>query len=313
VTLSSTLAAFDLLSGPVRGDEVAALLATVGVRTSVERVVGDRGATDFITATVPGTRGAGDGGEAPTLGVVGRLGGVGARPDTVGLVSDGDGAVTAVAALLELGRMATRGDRLPGDVIVATHVCPDAPTEPHEPVPFMGSPVPMEVMNRMEVRPEMDAVLTVDTTKGNRILNWRGVAITPTVMQGWVLPVAPDLVEVCEQVTGAPARVLPITTYDITPYGNGLWHVNSIVQPAVATDAPVVGVALTTETVVPGSATGASHPTDIAMAVSFCLEVAKRFGAGRLRFFDTEEFGRAVDRYGPMRGLQTMGRGGDVA
>jgi hypothetical protein len=64
---------------------------------------------------------------------------------------------------------------------------------------------------------------------------------------------------------------------------------------------------------VPGSATGASHPTDIAMAVSFCLEVAKRFGAGRLRFFDTEEFGRAVDRYGPMRGLQTMGRGGDVA
>jgi hypothetical protein len=31
-----------------------------------------------------------------------------------------------------------------GDVIVVTHTCPNAPTTPHEPVPFMGSPVDMK-------------------------------------------------------------------------------------------------------------------------------------------------------------------------
>lgn len=61
---------------------------------------------------------------------------------------------------------------------------------------------------------------------------------------------------------------------DITPYGNGLFHVNSILQPATATAARVVGVALTAEVVVPGSATGASQPVDIELAVRFCLEVA---------------------------------------
>jgi hypothetical protein len=167
----------------------------------------------------------------------------------------------------------------------------------------------MDVMNRMEVDETMEAVVAIDTTKGNRILNWRGIAITPTVMRGWVLPVAPDLVELTEHVTGMPARVLPLSTYDITPYGNGLHHVNSILQPAVATDAPVVGIALTTETAVPGSATGASHPGDVALAVDLALETARRFGTGTLRLHDPVEFAEALRRYGPMTRLQTFGEG----
>ncbi|WP_418608261.1 DUF1177 family protein [Georgenia sp. SUBG003] len=39
-----------------------------------------------------------------------------------------------------------------------------------------------------------------------------------------------------------------MSTQDITPYANGLYHINSILQPAVARRSPVVGVALTTET-----------------------------------------------------------------
>ena len=61
---------------------------------------------------------------------------------------------------------------------------------------------------------------------------------------------------------------------------------NSVLQPATSTDAPVVGVALTAEVAVPGSATGASHPGDIELAVRFCLEVAKAFGQGRCRFYE---------------------------
>jgi len=162
-------------------------------------------------------------------------------------------------------------------------------------------------MNRHEVHPDMEAVLSIDATKGNRILNHRGIAITPTVKEGYILPVAPSLIDIAEWVTGRPAAVLPLSTYDITPYGNGLYHVNSILQPAVATAAPVVGVALTAETAVPGSATGANHPADLAEAVRFCLEAAKGFGAGTLRFFDPDDFGLAQETYGTMTHLQTDG------
>jgi len=124
----------------------------------------------------------------------------------------------------------------------------------------MGSPVTFAQIGAEEISIEMDAVLSVDTTKGNRIVKWRGFAMTPTVKEGWILKVSNDLLTLMENVTGRTARVCPITTQDITPYGNGIDHINSIMQPCVATNAPVVGVALTTETVVPGCATGASHP-----------------------------------------------------
>ncbi len=301
--------AIQLLDGPVRGEEVADRLRASSLEPVVSHVEEEGGATDFVQVVVPGLRGRLAGGEAPTLGIVGRLGGIGARPGAVGLVSDGDGAVAALACALRMGARAQHGDLLEGDVVIATHICPEAPTEPHDPVSFMGSPVTMSTMNRLEVADTMDAVLVVDATKGNRVINWRGIAITPTVRQGWILPIAADLLDVFERVCGTPPRVLPLSMFDITPYGNGLYHVNSILQPAVATDAPVVGVAVTTETAVPGSATNASHPEDIALAVAFCLETAQRFGAGRLSFFDADQARLAVKRYGRMSVLQSDGLG----
>jgi hypothetical protein len=84
--------------------------------------------------------------------------------------------------------------------------------------------------------------------------------------------------------------------------------VNSILQPSTATPAPVVGVALTADIPVPGSATGASHATDIDQAVRFTLEVAKAFGKGQCRFYDPAEWDELQKRYGAMTHLQTMGR-----
>jgi hypothetical protein len=210
---------------------------------------------------------------------------------------------------LKLADMQTAGDVLPGDVIVATHVCPNAPTKPHKPVPFMGSPVDTAVMNRLEVEGAMDAILSIDTTKGNRIVNHRGIAISPTAKAGWVLRVSDDLLDILQVVTGRLPVVLPITTQDITPYGNDLYHINSIMQPTTATDAPVVGVAITAETPVPGCATGASHEVDIELAVRFSVEVAKRFGQGKCGFYDEPEFSRILRRYGPLTHLQTLGKG----
>ncbi len=194
-----------------------------------------------------------------------------------------------------------------GDVIISTHICPNAPVTPHEPVPFMGSPVNMESLNAHEVDPAMEAILSIDTTKGNRIINERGFAISPTVKEGYILRVSEDLLSLMEITTGRRPSVFAVTTQDITPYGNGIHHLNSILQPCVATQAPVVGVAITTETVVPGCASGASHEVDIAEAVRFSVEVAKAFGRGKCQFYDKKEFDRIVELYGSMAHLQTLG------
>ncbi|WP_127572333.1 DUF1177 domain-containing protein [Georgenia faecalis] len=313
--LKHVLDLLDLLDDPAAsgGAVVAALRHKAGRRASdvtltSTTVAGDKGSTDFVTVTVPGSRGKSVGGDAPTLGVIGRLGGLGARPELIGYVSDGDGATAALSLAAKLVEMLDRGDQLPGDVVVGTHVCPNAPTRPHEPVPFMDSPVDMGAMNDNEVLPEMDAIVSIDTTKGNRVINHRGIAISPTVRQGYILPVSPDLVAVYESVCGIAAQVFPLSTQDITPYANGLYHINSILQPATAASVPVVGLALTAETAVAGSATGASHETDIALAARYALEVAKAFGAGHLRFHDEAEFARLVELYGPATHLQTAGR-----
>jgi len=294
-------------SATVTGNMVADFLSARGAeQIEIKTIEGEKGTTDFIKITIPGTQGKYEGGTCRTLGIIGRLGGIGARPDHIGMVSDGDGAVTVLASALKLLDMQSKGDRLPGDVIVGTHICPNAPVIPHKPVDFMNSPVDMHTMNQHEIDSQMDAILSIDTTKGNRILNVKGFAISASVKEGYILRISDDLVRIMEITSGKPAVILPITMQDILPYGNDVYHINSIMQPSVATDVPVVGVAITTETTVPGCASGASHVIDIEVAVRFCIEVAKEFGAGVCQFCDDEEFQRLVQLYGSMKHLQQL-------
>ena len=224
-----------------------------------------------------------------------------------GFVSDGDGALCALAVAAKLLDMKARGDSLEGDVILCTQICPHAPTQPHEPVPFMGSPVDMATMNREEVDPAMDAVLSIDTTKGNGIINVNGFAISQTVKEGYILRYSEDVLDVMRRTTGKAPHTFGVSMQDITPYGNGVYHLNSILQPATATRAPVIGVAVTTEQMVAGCATGATHFVDVEETARFALEVAKAFGAGTCRFYDEEEFRRLQARYGRMDRLMTLG------
>jgi len=314
VIFRQTLELLDLLDRPdASGELIENYIRSLGpAEVTVTRLESDVGATDHVRIVVSGANGRGGAarsaaaraGGAPTLGIIGRLGGSGARPHAVGHVSDGDGALAALAAAAKLTEMAELGDRLPGDVVITTHVCPNAPVRPHKPVPMMGSPVSSQLMNRHEVTADMDAILSIDTTRGNRVLNESGVAISPTVVQGWILRVADDLLDTLGWVTGRKPMVLPITMQDVTPYGNDVYHINSIMQPAIATEAPVVGVALTAEVAVPGSATGATQVTDAVTAGQFAIEVAKRFGTGELSFYDEAEFAKLVSLYGPMTRLQ---------
>ena len=302
---------FDVLdSSTVTGKDVENYLRGINADADIEvyELKGPKGSTDMVKVRIPGTRGKTNGGDAPTIGLLGRLGGIGARPEMIGFVSDGDGALAAIAAAAKLLDMQNKGDYLEGDVFISTQICPHAPTAPHKPVPFMGSPVEMSQVNREEVSPELDAILSVDTTKGNRVINTRGFAISPTVKEGYILRTSEDLLEQMQITTGRLPYVFPLATQDITPYGNNVHHLNSVLQPCTATDAPVVGVAITTEVMVPGCATGASHFADVEEAARFMLEVAKYFGKGDLKFYDEEEYELLKKLYGPMNHLQTLGK-----
>lgn len=313
MTFRTVVDLFDLLDdGRCDGEAVANYLRGIAPDADIEvrRVRGEQEGsyTDFLRIRIPGRRGKTAGGSAPTIGLIGRLGGIGARPARQGFVSDGDGALAALACAAKLLKMQKGGDVLEGDVVVSTQICAHAPTRPHDPVPFMSSCVDQYVKNDFEVVPEMDAILSVDTTKGNRIINKRGFAISPTVKDGWILRVSESLLNIMARTTGRPSAAFPITQQDITPYGNGLYHMNSILQPAFGTAAPVVGVAITAETQVPGCATGATHVEDVDEAVRFMLEAAKEFTAGTLDFFDEEEFKLMTRLYGSLSHFRTAGK-----
>ena len=245
--LNEVLTIYDFLDRPGKpGKELVKFFKKYKVdHLLFKQVKEKKGETEFIKIFIKGKKGKSQGGKSPTLGIIGRLGGVGARPEMIGFVSDGDGALSALSIALRLVKMAKNGDRFDGDVIVATHVCTNAPTMPHDPVPFMGSPVDLSTMNKHEVDPKMDAILSIDTSRGNKIINHVGFAISPTVKEGYILRISDDLLAIMEQTTGKLPVTFPLTIQDITPYGNGLYHFNSIMQPAVATKSPVVGIAIT--------------------------------------------------------------------
>lgn len=307
--LRQLMEVYDFLDKPsANGEEIATLLRSRGAHEVVVKKASDgKCDTDCVKIIIHGKNGKSSGGSAPTIGVIGRLGGIGARPEVIGFVSDGDGALAALTVALKLSEMNQNGDILEGDVIVATHVCPYAQTEPHKPVPFMGSPINMDTMNRMEVDERMDAILSIDTTKGNRVINVNGFAISPTVKEGYILESSNDIMDIMMRTSGKMPQIFALSQQDITPYGNDLFHLNSILQPACATDAPVIGVAITTEQMVAGCGTGATHGVDVEDACRFVVEVAKYFTAGECSFYDKTAFKHLMEIYGSLSRYQTLG------
>jgi hypothetical protein len=310
--LKHVLRVVDLLEDPrVNGEAVRRFFEEEGLlgymEMGVETIRGDRGSTDFITIRIPGREGKSTGGSAPTLGIVGRLGGVGARPAYIGLVSDADGAIVALATAYKIAEMKKRGDVLPGDVVITTHVCPNAPTRPHHPAPMMDSPVDIFTLLKREVTPGMDAVLSVDATKANWVIKHTGIAITPTVKEGWILKVSQDLINIYIRVTGEPPVVVPITMQDILPYSTPVYHLNSMMQPWLYTKAPVVGVAITARMVLPGSGTGITNVVALEQATRFVVEVAKDFTMGRAKFYDEKEWETILRIHGPVDRIMRAG------
>jgi hypothetical protein len=171
----------------------------------------------------------------------------------------------------------------------------------------MGNPTKKTITKTKHyVDPGMDAIVHIETSRGNRVINCRGFAITPTIKECYVLRVSDDLMDIMHTVTGQVPAIVPVTTQDVTPIDNGLFHVNGLAQETVVSDAPIVGVALTSVVPVAGCATGASQIMDIEMASRFTIEVAKAFTAGKCKFFDEVEFRKLLDLYGSMKHLRKI-------
>ena len=103
--IKQLLEVYDVLDDSnASGETVEAYLR--GIRKDADihvyPLVGPKGKTDMVKVRIHGSRGKTSGGDAPTLGLLGRLGGLGARPERIGFVSDGDGALVALSLAAKL-------------------------------------------------------------------------------------------------------------------------------------------------------------------------------------------------------------------
>ena len=84
---------FDILdSASASGAQVVEYFRSIVPDCQVETypLEGPKGHTDMVRILIPGRNGKSKGGSAKTMGILGRLGGLGARPEQLGFVSDGD-------------------------------------------------------------------------------------------------------------------------------------------------------------------------------------------------------------------------------
>ncbi len=289
----------DLLDQPdVDAEDVRAFFGSRGYdAVEIETTETESGLVDFLSFEFHGS----NGGESPTTGIVGL-----SEMDLIeckqkGISSYECGVLATLSAALVLVDMGEDESNLYGNVLLKTEMV--------RPKLDAGK-VWLAVESRCErlVDPTMDFVLSLGTVRDSRTNNSAGVAFSPTIKDGWVLPVSEDLVSIKNEVASCPTAVLPVTTQDITPYANELYHLSCVTQPATVTDAPVVAIAFTSGTRVAGKDISPVSAEEIDTAVRFVLEATKAYTSGCLKLFDPEEFDRLVRLYGTMSYLQAPRR-----
>jgi hypothetical protein len=264
------------------------------------------GTTNFIKILFPGSAGKHAGGVAPTTGIIGSNGGLRLPGPYPGLASDADGCIVGLAAALRLARMHTREQKLAGDVLVSTHICQKARPVPHDPYPFVMSPLPSSEKHPRLVDDRMDAMLTPETCKGNKMVSHLGFAVTPPVREGIIMRPHASILHIVEMVTGKAPVVFPITMQDVTPYELGVHHICGMVLPSIFSKAPVIGVPLVTEVQTHPSATGVQQPMVLETALRFCIEVATSYGNGDCEFYYPDDFEGMVSTFKGLRGWQSL-------
>jgi len=304
--LREVLDTIDLLDDMNHGvAEFLASLAPGNWSATTDEYSGDKGRTEFVKVLFPGSRGRSVGGDAPTVGIIGSNGGLRLPTEPPGFVSDADGAIVGVACAQRLARMASRGQFLAGDVLVSTHICQSAHPVPHDPYPFVMSPLPSSEKHPRLVDERMEAILTPETCKGNKLVSpTAGFAMTQPVKEGFIMRPHESVLHLYEMTTGKSPAIFPLTMQDITPFESGVHHVCGMALPSVFSRAPVIGVPLSMQVPVMPAATGTQTATVLETAGRFCLEVAAAFGRGDCQFYYASDYQGFLKAYGNIRGWQ---------
>ena len=304
----------DFLDDARNGAEPFVELLPTGPQTiEITPFESDLGTTDFIKILFPGTSGKASGGKAPTTGIIGSNGGLRLPGPYPGLASDADGCIVGLATALRLARLRNRGQQPAGDILVSTHICQQARPVPHDPYPFVMSPLPSSEKHPRLVDARMDAILTPETCKSNKMLSHLGFAVTPPVREGFILRPHASILHIMEMVTGKAPVVFPITMQDVTPYELGVHHICGMVLPSIFSTAPVIGVPLVTASQTHPAATGTQQPMVLESTARFCLEVAIALGNGDCEFYYASDFEGMVESFGAMRGWQRIKKDGPAS
>ncbi|BCU71595.1 DUF1177 family protein [Stygiolobus caldivivus] len=223
-----------------------------------------------------------------TVEVLGRLGAVQIN-NSIGLVSDADGAIVSLTVLLELLNLIENGFNIPINVTVITNVSTNAMLIPHQPFYFMVPLVGLEEAIKYEVDKKADTLISIDSTKGNKIAKYNDFAITHVIKEGYILRVTEEIIDIYTRVTNHEPYFIPLTTGDLTPLSFKVYHISTtLVSPWIYTDAAVLGVATVSAYPVPGYATGVMDINMLEHASRFILELIKYLNDKNLVYYDDE-------------------------
>lgn len=264
-----------------------------------------------LKVTISGTHGAISGGNSPTLGIIGQCGGQSLSQKTKEHIPDYIGTNVVLFAAARILKMIKSGNTLRGDVILSVQISSDSPAS----VTSKCKEPCKKALTHSEVSLLMDAVISIGSYRGGKIGNSKGIAISPTVKEGYILKTSDDLWNLAKRKMGVSPMGLPLSQQDIIPFEKGLPQAHTILQPSTATSAPVIGIAIQNE-MISGKRIDTSLLEKIEISEHiiesmghFLVDVATAFTNNECSFFDEQEYTLLRTSYGDMSHFQHIGWG----
>ncbi|BFI75933.1 DUF1177 domain-containing protein [Sulfurisphaera ohwakuensis] len=220
------------------------------------------------------------GGGKDKIEILGRLGAIQMVGTNKGLVSDADGAIITLTTLFELLDLMDKGVAFNIDILFVTNLATKAKLIPHKPFDFMVPLMGLDDALKIEVDPTASFILSIDSTKGNRLAKYNDFALTHVVKDGYILKLHDNVIDIYNRVTEHEIYMVPLTTGDLTPLDYNVYHISTLISPWLYTSSPVVGLATVSKQVIPGYETGVQNLTMFEHASRFCVELIKYLEKG---------------------------------
>ncbi|AWR93790.1 DUF1177 family protein [Acidianus brierleyi] len=208
--------------------------------------------------------------------ILGRLGAIRVS-NHYGIVSDADGAIISLTSMIE---WAKNYSEIEGEAIFSTNISLDAKLIPHKPFNFMVPLVGLDDALRLEVDKEAQFLISVDSTKGNRIAKYNDFAISHIIKDGYILKIPDEIIDIYEKVTEHEPYFVALTSGDLTPMEINAYHISTFLSPWLYTESPILGLATVSKYPIPGYETGVQNVTMLERASRFSIEVLKYYFSG---------------------------------